>query len=471
MTTISNLYQQLKEGEVSRENFMRRVRNEYSHIISPVNSFDDAIQILKNKGVLTEAHKLSTEQIIDRLNPYAVKKGVEVEIAKCKGEIDLQKIKDKVAKNLSKNPKYYEADQYSNAKLVDKYDSKQEMRPVKKELKDKENQMRKPKGYSPDKANTKASKKENRKGKPKGVKLMKENDGGGGQLPQEVDYTGKDISVSVDPNTKKPLGQPKPGKVVRQHGNILYVDFGDGQETPITISVVDGAQQEPQLSKSELDKQWSDFDERGMGRISAMEEGAKSSSNSDELSRVKGLLDKAEHSQKTAYENRIKILELLVHIEKKSGKDLPVMSYGENVGKYLKSIGYEGEIKTNKTGGVTNRKDIADAVIGSENLGEDLKSSSLKGWSDKQSSNLDKWMNSGKDKKDDKKSDKPEKMSEIVSKLKEYLSKKKSLKKGIKEEDDAGVTRISKNDPKKAEKIKKIKAKGGTYELYDPNSQ
>jgi hypothetical protein len=373
MTTISNLYQQLKEGEVSRENFMRRVRNEYSHIISPVNSFDDAIQILKNKGVLTEAHKLSTEQIIDRLNPYAVKKGVEVEIAKCKGEIDLQKIKDKVAKNLSKNPKYYEADQYSNAKLVDKYDSKQEMRPVKKELKDKENQMRKPKGYSPDKANTKASKKENRKGKPKGVKLMKENDGGGGQLPQEVDYTGKDISVSVDPNTKKPLGQPKPGKVVRQHGNILYVDFGDGQETPITISVVDGAQQEPQLSKSELDKQWSDFDERGMGRISAME--------------------------------------------------------------------------------------------------EDLKSSSLKGWSDKQSSNLDKWMNSGKDKKDDKKSDKPEKMSEIVSKLKEYLSKKKSLKKGIKEEDDAGVTRISKNDPKKAEKIKKIKAKGGTYELYDPNSQ
>lgn len=340
MTTISNLYQQLKEGEVTRENFMRRVRNEYSHIVSPTNSFDDTIRILKNKGVLTEAHQLSTEQIIDRLNPYAVKKGIEVEIAKCKGEIDLQKIKERVAKNLSKNQKYYEADQYANAKIVDKHDSKQEMRPVKKELVDKDNAMRKPKGYSPDKANTKASKKENRKGKPKGVKLMKENDGG--QMPQQMDYTGQDITVSVDPNTKKPLGEPKPGKVVRQHGNILYVDFGDGQETPITISVVDNAEQEPQLSKSELDKAWSDWDKTGQGRISAMEE--------------------------------------------------------------------------------------------KEEMG-------------------------------------PGKIKEIVGKLKEYLSKKKSLKRGIKEEEDTGVVRISKNDPKKAEKIKKVKARGGTYEIYDPNSQ
>lgn len=463
MTTISNLYQQLKEGVITRENFMRRVRNEYSHMVSPTNSFDDAIRILKNKGVLTEAHQLSTEQIIDRLNPYAVKKGIEVEIAKCKGEINLQKIKERVAKNLSKNQKYYEADQYANAKIVDKHDSKQEMRPVKKELVDKDNAMRKPKGYSPDKANTKASKKENRKGKPKGVKLMKENDGG--QLPQQVDYTGQDITVSVDPNTKKPLSQPKPGKVVRQHGNILFVDFGDGQETPITISVVDGAQQEPQLSKSELDKSWSDWDKTGQGRISAMEEGKPSY-----LTRVSVSLNDADS---ITHNGQPLDWERLTDEDDRDYRE-EIMRYGVveyNGNEYeIDYIDDPSNYSQNQDG-----EEYGDGpqihLIPAESVEEDLKSSSLKGWSSNQSSNLDKWMNRGKDKKDDKKSDKPEKMSDIVSKLKEYLSKKKALKRGIKEEEDTGVVRISKNDPKKAEKIKKVKARGGTYEIYDPNSQ
>lgn len=240
MTTISKLYQQLNEGVVTRENFMRRVRNEYSHMVSPTNSFDDAIRILKNKGVLTEAHQLSTTQILDRLNPYAVKKGIEVEMAKCKGEIDLEKIREKVAKNLSKNHTYYEADQFPNAKQIDKHDSKQEMRPVKKELVDKDNAMRKPKGYSPDKANTKASKKENRKGKPKGVKLMKE-DMANGQLPQVEDYVGHDVFVSIDPNTNQECDPPIKGTVLSQHGNILEVDFGNGNISDVTISVTDKA--------------------------------------------------------------------------------------------------------------------------------------------------------------------------------------------------------------------------------------
>ena len=374
---------------------------------------------------MTEAHQLSTEQIIDRLNPYAVKKGIEVEIAKCKGEIDLQKIKEKVAKNLSKNPKYYEADQYANAKIVDKHDSKQEMRPVKKELVDKDNAMRKPKGYSSDKANTKASKKENRKGKPKGVKLMKENDGG--QMPQQMDYTGQDITVSVDPNTKKPLGQPKPGKVVRQHGNILYVDFGDGQETPITISIVDDAEQAPQLSKSELDKSWSDWDKTGQGRISAMEEGEPSDLIPVDVSLMDA--DSITYNGEPLDADRL--------------RDEDDRDYREEVMRYG-VVEYDGE------------KYEIDYIDDPSNYSQNQDRDE---YGDGPQVHLIPAEEMG-----------PGKIKEIVGKLKEYLSKKKALKKGVKDEAKVftvGGKDMIKSDAEANEFEKELKAKGARYKKTD----
>jgi hypothetical protein len=99
--------------------------------------------------------------------------------------------------------------------------------------------------------------------------------------------------------------------------------------------------------------------------------------NSQELARVEGLLAKAretkDYSVMTAYENRIKLLQLLVYIEKKLGKQLPVISLGENFAKYLKiKLGYTGDIKVNKIGAVTNLKDIADSIINSQTVDEDM---------------------------------------------------------------------------------------------------
>jgi hypothetical protein len=101
--------------------------------------------------------------------------------------------------------------------------------------------------------------------------------------------------------------------------------------------------------------------------------------NSQELARVEGLLAKARetknYSVMTAYENRIKLLELLVYIEKKLGKQLPVISLGENFAEYLKNkLGYTGDVKLNKTGAVTNLKDIADYIINNETVDEDIDS-------------------------------------------------------------------------------------------------
>ena len=99
--------------------------------------------------------------------------------------------------------------------------------------------------------------------------------------------------------------------------------------------------------------------------------------NSQELARVEGLLAKAretkDYSVMTAYENRIKLLQLLVYIEKKLGKQLPVISLGENFAEYLKTkLDYSGPIKLNKTGAVINLKDIADYIINSQTVDEDI---------------------------------------------------------------------------------------------------
>lgn len=54
MKNITKQYQDLLEGKMSKDNFMRNVRREFPQWISPVNSFNDAVSILKSKKVLSE---------------------------------------------------------------------------------------------------------------------------------------------------------------------------------------------------------------------------------------------------------------------------------------------------------------------------------------------------------------------------------------------------------------------------------
>jgi hypothetical protein len=302
MSNISKLYQDLQEGKVSKDHFVKIARREYSQYVSPVNSYADIVTILKGKRLIQEAHKLTTAQVIDRLSPYSFQAGMEAELAKKKnlnsGEIE--RVREKVAKKLAKDPKAYEKDQFANAQEVEKKDKSLEMKQVGKEMNDKANEMKKVKGFVPEKANTKASKKENKKGKPKGVKLMKENMVGD-QIPQAADYKNQEVTVTHDPNTKKQLDQPMTGVVKDQQGSILYVDFGDGEVTPITISVIKKAgEEEPAMGKADLDKKWSEFDAQGKGRISAMEE--EKLKISEIVKKLKGFLAKRKKNQKEATE-------------------------------------------------------------------------------------------------------------------------------------------------------------------------
>jgi hypothetical protein len=56
MKNIVQQYRDLMEGKMSQANFMTNVRREFPDWISPVNSFQDVVSILKSKRVLNEAY-------------------------------------------------------------------------------------------------------------------------------------------------------------------------------------------------------------------------------------------------------------------------------------------------------------------------------------------------------------------------------------------------------------------------------
>ena len=247
---------------------------------------------------LNEAHDLTTDQIIDRLNVYEFKRGVDYEMSKLKvlDNISYEKVREKVAKKMAKDPLAYRYTQLANAKQVEKDDKRLSMKPIKGDnFVDKDNEMKKIKGHADEKKNTSTPKTENKKGKPKGVKEMKgskkkpalvkdvmkqetketvinemlnffkkkdsitENDGsfsGGGATPQERTdfYKGHECMT--------PDGM---GIVKQRNGSIVSVQLEDGSEKDYTLNVLDAAkekhnQAQIDADKAERDQMWANWD-------------------------------------------------------------------------------------------------------------------------------------------------------------------------------------------------------------------
>jgi len=57
MKNITKQYQDLLEGKMSRDNFVRNARMQFPQFISPVTSIDDTIKILKSKRIIAEVEK------------------------------------------------------------------------------------------------------------------------------------------------------------------------------------------------------------------------------------------------------------------------------------------------------------------------------------------------------------------------------------------------------------------------------
>ncbi len=102
-------------GEISKEKFLYESRRDpnLSQFITNLTSYDDAIKILKNRGIITEAHKKVTSLTLDQSNPYEYKKGLDYELGLCNistpslSPQDYQKAQKKVLSNLAKDPNFY----------------------------------------------------------------------------------------------------------------------------------------------------------------------------------------------------------------------------------------------------------------------------------------------------------------------------------------------------------------------------
>jgi hypothetical protein len=55
MRTLQEKYNGIQEGKFSKENFLADARRELPNLVTRFNGYDDAVQILKNRGMIQEA--------------------------------------------------------------------------------------------------------------------------------------------------------------------------------------------------------------------------------------------------------------------------------------------------------------------------------------------------------------------------------------------------------------------------------
>ena len=246
MTTIE-LYRKHKAGEIGRDRFLYEVRRDTNlPWVTNVTSYDDAVKILKNKGVISEADaNVATDPAVDRVNPYFLKKGVEKMLSKEEELTNDSYINalNKAAKQLHKNPHAFDKEMFANAEDVEKADAKLETQEVKKaNHKDKANEMKKAK-----------------------VKALKE-----AAISELKDYLKKKEQINEDSHWKYHVGSEVhtpdgPGKVTEIIGGTLTVEMGDGSLKDYQANTIDHftqkASEEQPLSKAELDKRWKAWDD------------------------------------------------------------------------------------------------------------------------------------------------------------------------------------------------------------------
>jgi len=140
--TAQNLYNKFLKKEISKEKFLYEVRKQSHLPITKFNSFQDTIQILKTRGLISEEiGKYKTDKnvffpkqdikTIDQVSPHEYAKGINYEMDlfdKSVGQNmpkdeELAKVQEKVLKNLTSDEYYYTRKMMSDEqKKVEKSD-------------------------------------------------------------------------------------------------------------------------------------------------------------------------------------------------------------------------------------------------------------------------------------------------------------------------------------------------------------
>jgi len=119
--TTKELYKKHKSGSMSNQKFLYEVRRD-AHLpwINNLTSYEDAVKILKNKGIINEADEKKYGEVeiisktIDMVNPYEYSKGMDYELGMATNPVrtDLTEeevllAQKKVLKNITKDANYY----------------------------------------------------------------------------------------------------------------------------------------------------------------------------------------------------------------------------------------------------------------------------------------------------------------------------------------------------------------------------
>ena len=98
--TLQEQYNLIKEGKGNKQQFFKSVRHLFPDLVTPVNTHDDTVRILKNRGIITEGiggvvttgkkqdwHAIFKENINSLFEEKEPKKGDKVEFNKEKGTV------------------------------------------------------------------------------------------------------------------------------------------------------------------------------------------------------------------------------------------------------------------------------------------------------------------------------------------------------------------------------------------------
>ena len=143
--TVTEKYRAVNEGQMSKKEFVRQMRQQFPQHITQFNGYDDSVQILKNRGLLFEAAK--TEKAFSGVKVYddrpaltysldALDRGIRAELAALGVTMphqgvnpeDYLKAEKKAKDNLEKNPTHYLDLMAGESNKVDKHDQEKEVK-------------------------------------------------------------------------------------------------------------------------------------------------------------------------------------------------------------------------------------------------------------------------------------------------------------------------------------------------------
>ena len=130
MKTLQEKFNAVNENRYTKAEFLRDAQKHYPQFITQFNGYEDTVQILKNRGMITEVKEVVyDEKVENKISPESIRRAIDIELDACgidsAGKVeekDYEKAKKKAMANLGKDSNYYLNLMAKESPKVDKHD-------------------------------------------------------------------------------------------------------------------------------------------------------------------------------------------------------------------------------------------------------------------------------------------------------------------------------------------------------------